>query len=1033
MNLVSSRLSSHRIVATAIAAFFGSLVMIVCAIPSNACAVDYVYDDTNSWRFYVQDDSTAAIISSDKYSTLADAEIPSQVTRSGETYTVTRIDNYAFGSRYSLKSAKIPSTVTSLGSHAFYSCSKLESVTFDGEGLKSIEDSAFCECSKLSTVTFGGDSLESIGDNAFYECEKLGSISLPSTLNSIGESAFYKCGELSSITLPDALEAIGAHTFYECKSLSAISFPSSLKSIGYKAFISCSALTTADFSKCTALTTIGEDAFNGCASITVLNLPEGLETIGIRAFEGCAAVETLSIPSTVTTWGGTDDTSNPYGNDYIGGAFKGCTSLKTLTLANGLRSLGPCAFYGCTSLASVELPSSLETLYYGAFKGCTSLTSIAVPNSVTTMYGHVFEGCTALEQVSLSENLTELGMAAGSYGVLAGEQFYGCMALKEIVIPTGVERLGVGVFYNCTALESITFEGSLKEIDYWSFFNCPALKSIELPNSVAYIGTRAFSGCTSLGSFTFPTSFASMGTNIFEGCSALKSIELSSAFTSIPSGFFQGCSGLESVTIPGTVTSIGSLAFQSCSKLETVIVLEGVTTIEYRAFANCTALKTVFLPSTITSIDANAFDGCSSDFVLYAPKGSEGASCVEAYAAEKNINYMPACHVTFDTGRGSAIAAQDLLPGTAASKPQDPTLDGYIFKGWQLNGENYDFATLVESDITLTAVWEYDSRYDDDDDDDDTPYFVIAAKVNVTLPIIKIGDELPSQVAATLCNAKGEKMAAGVAAIVWSTATGEIIEEGSLAQAATVYVANVSISVQKSTNVILGAQTLVSFNGVSAANQPELAADGTLHVTYSLRAAGSIDNAHVELDASSFVYTGSAFEPNVTVTLDGKLLEEDVDYELTYSDNTDVGTAMVTVTGIGVMDGQAQASFQIVPAEETKDPDDKTDVPDKVIEAPAKVTDISVKAIGKGKVKVAWAKHKAQTAGFEIRYGTNKAKVKVGKSIKTVKIKNSKAASKQLKKLKRGKRIYVQIRAYKVVDGKKHYSAWSKVASVKVK
>ena len=62
--------------------------------------------------------------------------------------------------------------------------------------------------------------------------------------------------------------------------------------------------------------------------------------------------------------------------------------------------------------------------------------------------------------------------------------------------------------------------------------------------------------------------------------------------------------------------------------------------------------------------------------------------------------------VTFDTDGGSKIDAQEVDENGTATKPADPTKDGYTFKGWQLDGKDYDFATPVTADITLKAVWE---------------------------------------------------------------------------------------------------------------------------------------------------------------------------------------------------------------------------------------------------------------------------------------------------------------------------------------
>ena len=62
--------------------------------------------------------------------------------------------------------------------------------------------------------------------------------------------------------------------------------------------------------------------------------------------------------------------------------------------------------------------------------------------------------------------------------------------------------------------------------------------------------------------------------------------------------------------------------------------------------------------------------------------------------------------VTFDSNGGSAVTAQSIEAGQKATKPADPTKDGYDFKGWTLSGSAYDFNTAVNGNITLLATWE---------------------------------------------------------------------------------------------------------------------------------------------------------------------------------------------------------------------------------------------------------------------------------------------------------------------------------------
>ena len=61
--------------------------------------------------------------------------------------------------------------------------------------------------------------------------------------------------------------------------------------------------------------------------------------------------------------------------------------------------------------------------------------------------------------------------------------------------------------------------------------------------------------------------------------------------------------------------------------------------------------------------------------------------------------------VDFDTDGGSLIDAQKIWDGEKATS-KVPTKEGFSFKGWQLNGTDYDFSAEVHQDLTLRAIWE---------------------------------------------------------------------------------------------------------------------------------------------------------------------------------------------------------------------------------------------------------------------------------------------------------------------------------------
>ena len=74
----------------------------------------------------------------------------------------------------------------------------------------------------------------------------------------------------------------------------------------------------------------------------------------------------------------------------------------------------------------------------------------------------------------------------------------------------------------------------------------------------------------------------------------------------------------------------------------------------------------------------------------------------------------------------------------------------------------------------------------------------------------------------------------------------------------------------------------------------------------------NLSGAEVTLNSNNYTYTGSDIEPTVTVTLDGNNLVKDTDYEVTYSNNTNVGEATITITGINNYEGEIVEHFNII-------------------------------------------------------------------------------------------------------------------------
>ena len=75
----------------------------------------------------------------------------------------------------------------------------------------------------------------------------------------------------------------------------------------------------------------------------------------------------------------------------------------------------------------------------------------------------------------------------------------------------------------------------------------------------------------------------------------------------------------------------------------------------------------------------------------------------------------------------------------------------------------------------------------------------------------------------------------------------------------------------------------------------------------------SVEDCTLTLSTTSYVYDGNAKKPEVIIVDDTKTLEEGVDYQITFANNTDAGTATITITGIGSYIGTVERTFEITP------------------------------------------------------------------------------------------------------------------------
>ena len=177
-------------------------------------------------------------------------------------------------------------------------------------------------------------------------------------------------------------------------------------------------------------------------------------------------------------------------------------SLASITIPNGVTSIGYWAFENCTSLTSVTIPDSVTEIGARAFSGCTSLTSVTIPDSVTKIGSYVFCDTAYCNDESNWKN----GLLYIGNHLIKAEGVSGNVEIRQ-----GTKTIAGNAFNSCTSLTSITIPDSVTSIEGYAFCGCTSLTSVTIPDSVTSIGWYAFKDCTSLKGIVIPESVTEIG------------------------------------------------------------------------------------------------------------------------------------------------------------------------------------------------------------------------------------------------------------------------------------------------------------------------------------------------------------------------------------------------------------------------------------------------------------------------------------------------------------------------------------------
>ena len=427
-------------------------------------------------------------------------------------------------------------------------------------------------------------------------------------------------------------------------------------------------------------------------------------------------------------------------------AFSG-KAVTSVVIPAAVTSIGSKAFYNCTSLNSVTIADGCQVINSMAFYGCSALARITIPSSVERIEEQAFANCTVLADVTLSEGLTYIGDYA--FGAL--------QKLKSITIPSTVQDMGTASFYNCRQLAKIvwnakhcsdftyaknapfssycyydngydTYSGHrydyviYDDMQYYNDYKQYGLgkgntwtTSITFGDEVEHIPAYLcynFKG--ELRNLTIPDNVKTIGDYAFAGCSLLVSLKLGVGLTEIGKYAFSSCSSLTSLTIPDMVTTINQYAFYDCTGLTTLTFGKGVETIGTYSFSyggNITTIYSYVVNPPI--IDNTVFTNYNDLMVIDLNVRERALEAYEAANIWKDMHLGLIANDTrvfsltvssADNGKGSTTPSGNYDEGDNIVIGAMPK-DGFHFTRWNDGNTENPRIINMTGDLTYTAYF----------------------------------------------------------------------------------------------------------------------------------------------------------------------------------------------------------------------------------------------------------------------------------------------------------------------------------------
>ena len=371
---------------------------------------------------------------------LTDIVLPENVNHIGE---------YTFYQCTGLTELAIPENVTEIGAHAFEGCTGLTELVIP-EKVTKIGTYAFENCTGITKLIIP-DSVTEIGNNAFGGCTGLTELTIGNNVKTIGDGAFIRCSGLTEIIVPNSVNSLGPSAFAYCTGIKEATIGDSVAGLEILTFSSCSSLEKVTIGEKAAF--IRGGAFTQCLNLKEVIFKGGAPIIDDNTFKDITAK--AYYPDDDPTWA--EDILKDYGGDI---------TWEPYSVPDEVAESGQCGdnlTYTRGKRGKVTITGTGPMWDYSdgnpaPWKGLA--TSVTIDEGVTTIGNYAFAGCTKLVRVDLPDTLTSIGDFS----------FHGNQLITEITFPGGLKSIGQYAFQQCEKLKRVFFLGSAPVIGKEAFW-----------------------------------------------------------------------------------------------------------------------------------------------------------------------------------------------------------------------------------------------------------------------------------------------------------------------------------------------------------------------------------------------------------------------------------------------------------------------------------------------------------------------------------------------------------------------------------